>query len=164
MGFCKKKIVYKIKSEYDINTTDELLTLIGIYLSEWEHRDSMFWKEIITYFFATLVVMLLPFMNPWAMTFPEELPTFLFPCIGLIMTIAFFIISNAYIVRMKLMNTVYQDLINMLPPAYRRKQIRKVYHGIWGTILNCRMASFICYFMFFALTGIGTVLLWLTLV
>lgn len=155
--------VYRITKQFEIENTDQLLTLMEIYLSEWQHRDNLFFKEIFTYFFSSLVIMILPFADIWGLHLPEALPTWLFPGIGMVMAIAFFIISSGYIARFKALNDPYQALINKLPPSYRRKTIKELYPGALGKLLNWRMASFISVFMFLSLMVIGSVLLHFTL-
>ncbi len=161
----RKKIICKCKTEevYSVETTEELLHLIEIYLSEWEHRDALFWKQIFTYFFSTLVVMLLPFMNVWGLHLPESIPNFIFPSIGIIMSVLFFIVSNGYIARLKAVSGPYQALIEKLPPQYQRKKINQLYPGEWGKILALQMTVTICTFMFLALVVIGIVLLCCTI-
>ncbi len=161
----RKKIIRKCKTkeEFSVETTEELLHLLDIYQSEWEHRDTLFWKQIFTYFFSSLVVMLLPFMDAWGLRLPESIPIFIFPAIGLIMSVLFFIVSNGYVARLKAVNIPYQSLIEKLPAEYRRKKVGKLYSGAWGEVLNWRMTTIICTFMFLALVVIGIVLLCCTI-
>ena len=161
----RKKIVCKCKTKevYTVETTEELLHLLDIYLSEWEHRDTLFWKQIFTYFFSSLVVMLLPFMNAWGLHLPESIPNFIFPSIGIIMSVLFFVVTNGYLARLKAVSIPYQSLIEKLPPEYRRRKVNQLYSGTWGEILNWRMGGIICGFMFLALVVIGIVLLCYTI-
>ncbi len=159
MAIGRKKIIRKTREEFSVETTEELLHLLDIYLSEWAHRDTLFWKQIFTYFFSSLVVMLLPFMKVWGLHLPESIPNFIFPAIGLVMSVLFFIVSNGYVARLKAVNIPYQSLFEKLPPEYRRKKVNQLYSGTWGEILNWRMGGIICGFMFLALIVIGIVLL-----
>lgn len=104
--------VYRITKQFEIENTDQQLTLMEIYLSAWQHRDNLFFKEIITYFFSALVVMILPFADIRGLHLPKALPTWLFPGIGMVMAIAFFIISSGYIARFKALNDPYIELIS----------------------------------------------------
>ena len=80
--------------EWAPKDTQELLTLMSIYLDEWKHRDSILWKQTFTFFWATLIVMLLPFAAKYLqINIPDKLPQFLFPLIGIIMSFLFIIIS-----------------------------------------------------------------------
>lgn len=151
---------YKVKPDFNIKTTDELLALMELYLSEWEHRDNLFWKQIFIYFFSTLVMMLLPFMDPWGLNLPDGLPNWLFQCIGLVMAFVFFIVSRGYIARLKALSDPYRNLIEKLPLNYRRKTVKELYPNWWGTVLNFRMASLVCSFMTISLLLIGSALLY----
>lgn len=161
MKIGRKKIISKCKTkeEFSVETTEELLHLLDIYLSEWEHRDTLFWKQIFTYFFSSLVVMLLPFLNAWGLKLPDDIPDFIFPSIGLIMSVLFYIVSNGYLTRLKAVSVPYQALIEKLPLEYQRKKVDLLNPGVWGKILNWKMGILICTFMFLALLGIGIVLL-----
>lgn len=149
--------------QFQIESTDQLLSLMELYLSEWQHRDNLFFKEIFTYFFSSLVVMILPFADIWNLHFPKEIPQWLFPAIGMLMAVAFFIVSNGYIARLKALSDPYQKLIDKLPPELRREKVKDMYSGVWGAVMNWRMASFICWFMFLALLIIGATLLYFTI-
>ncbi len=165
MAIGRKKIIRKCKTkeEFSVETTEELLHLLEIYLSEWEHRDTLFWKQIFTYFFSSLVVMLLPFMNAWGLHLPESIPNFIFPAIGLVMSVLFFIVSNGYLARLKAVHDTYQSLIEKLPFGYRENKVERLYPGVQGKILTWRMGAIICGFMFLALVVIGIVLLCCTI-
>lgn len=151
-----------LETQFEIENAEQLLSLMELYLSEWEHRDSLFWKQIYTYFYSCLIVMLLPYFHGLGLYMPKGIPDFLFPFAGMIMALAFFIVSNGYIARLKALSEPYQNLITKLPSSYRRKTVRQLYPGIWGLVLNWRMTTFICSIMFLALEGIGATLLYFT--
>ncbi len=110
-----------------------------------------------------IFLMLLPFMNAWGLHLPESIPNFIFPSIGIIMSVLFLIVSNGYLARSKAISISYQSLIEELPPEYQRKKVGTLYSGAWGEILNWRMGAVICAFMFLALIVIGIVLLCYTI-
>jgi len=138
---------------------DQLLQLIAIYQNEWVHRDTLFWKQIITYFFSTLVVIILPYIDMWGLHLPESLSDDIITGVGILMAVVFFITSNGYIARIKAVNEVYQGLIEKLPPHCRRKTIKQIYPCFWGSVLSWRMMTLISIFMFLALIIIGITLL-----
>lgn len=39
---------------------ENVIELMNVYLSEWEHRDEMLWAQVFKHFYATLIVMFLP--------------------------------------------------------------------------------------------------------
>lgn len=110
---------------HQINSTEELLHLMEIYLSEWEHRDSLFWGQAFSYFAAALTIIVLPFFEFWKSTgLYEKLPKVVFPIVGLIMSFLFLCIMLGYCKRMEVSHDIYSKLIKCLPPQYRRKQLK----------------------------------------
>ena len=161
---CKKKFqecTHDYEKEYPVENTDQLLNLIDIYLSEWTHRDSMLWKQIFTYFFATLVVMILPFANVWEFSLGEKVATWIFPAVGILMSLAFFVIGKGYAVRLTAIGKVYDNLIQKLPKDYRRIKLDEINPH---SLANMRMSFFIVYLMSALLTALGIGLLIISLV
>lgn len=152
---------HKFEKEYKIETTEQLLELINIYLSEWMHRDSMLWKQIFTYFFATLIVMILPFTNIVELTISGFVPDWIFPTIGLLMSLAFFIIGKGYAVRLTAIGTIYDTLIHKLPEDFRRIRLNKINPN---SPSNMRMSFFVVYLMYALLTTLGVVLLIISII
>lgn len=144
-----------------ITSADQVLTLLGIYLSDWEHRDSIFWKQIFSYFTASLVVMVLPFIDMWGLKLPESIPDFLFPLVGLILAVIFCIVWNGYLIRLKALSDAYQDLLGMLPKKFRRSKVKEIAPN--NELMNKQMAALVCWTMFIALIVIGVALLYFTL-
>jgi len=138
-----------------------VLTLLGIYLSDWEHRDSIFWKQIFSYFTASLVVMVLPFIDMWGLKLPESIPDFLFPLVGLALAVIFCIVWNGYLIRLKALSDAYQDLLYMLPKKFRRSKVKEIAPD--NELMDKRMAALVCWTMFIALMVIGVALLYFTL-
>lgn len=52
------------KQEFKLQdfTIDYILELANIYLSEWQHRDEILWKQVFKYFYANLVVLFCPIL------------------------------------------------------------------------------------------------------
>ena len=147
---------HKYEKQFQIQNTDQLLVLMQIYLSEWSHRDSMLWKQVSTYFISTLVVMILPFINLWELNLGEAIPNWLFPTVGLCMSIAFFIIGKGYAVRLTAIGKTYENILRKLPDNFQRIQLKEINPH---SLANMRMAYFIVYLMTGLLTLLGIVLL-----
>ncbi len=43
------------KQKHQKLNKDQIITLMEIYLSEWQHRDSMLWQQVFKYFYVTLI-------------------------------------------------------------------------------------------------------------
>ena len=150
------KCTCECAEEYSVENTDQLLHLMDIYLSEWQHRDSLLWKQIFTYFFATLIVMILPFADIAGFSLGDTVPQWIFPVVGLMMTVAFFVVGKAYAVRLTATGMAYGRLIDKLPKEYRRVKLEEINPH---SIVNARMAYFIVYIMSVLLVGLGIFLL-----
>ena len=111
--------------EFVIENTDQLINLMNVYLSEWEHRDSMLWKQVFTYFFATLIVMILPFANIWDFSLGDKIEPWIFPVIGLLMTLVFSVIGKGYAIRLQAIGHTYGELIDKLPKEFKRQKIEQ---------------------------------------
>ena len=156
-----QRCIQTSKEEYGLENTDQLLNLMQIYLSEWMHRDSLLWKQIFTYFFATLVVMILPFADVWGFSLGDMVPNWIFPAVGILMSLAFFVIGKGYAVRLKAIGEVYDKLIQKLPKDYQRIKLKEINPH---SLSNMRMSFFIVYLMSGLLTALGIVLLVISVV
>lgn len=114
----------KIQKTYKIHTTEDLLTLMNIYLEEWKHRDSMLWKQVFTYFFAILIVMIIPFANINGFSLGDKLPQCAFPIVGLVLDLIYAIICYNYAARLSSVGKAYTNIIDMLPRKYQRTKIK----------------------------------------
>jgi len=147
----------KVKEEkFKIKTTDELLSLLNFYYTELTHRDKMFYTQIFTYFFACLIVMLLPFAQPLELDFDGKIPAYVLIGFGMVLSFAFLLISRAYVVRLEAIGNTCNNLMKMLPKKYQRISISSINsHKFYGL----RMTSFITWVMFISLIVIGAILL-----
>lgn len=111
------------KTQFEINTTEELLSLINIYYAEWSHRDSLMWKQVCTFFFAAFIVTLLPFAKIWEISLTKVIPDFIFPIAGIILSLIFLYITRQYAHRLSKSGETYRELIEHLPEEFKRKNI-----------------------------------------
>ena len=159
--FCCNKCIHEFERKYPIDNTEQLLKLIDTYLAEWMHRDSMLWKQIFTYFFASLIVMILPFANIAGFSLEGAVPDWIFPAVGTFMSLAFFVIGKGYAVRLTAVGIVYDRLINKLPKDFRRIKLEEINPR---SLSNMRMSFFIVYLMSALLTTLGVVLLIISII
>ena len=149
----KQKKIYKIK------TTEELLSLMNIYYSEWQHRDSIMWKQIFTFFFASFIVTLLPFANIWDISLANVIPPLVFPIVGAALACIFLFISIGYARRFSRISDSYRKLIDYLPKDFRREQLHKKEDISWRK----RLAYIVPVVMFSALILFSGIILILCL-
>ena len=115
----QKKISFDLKKD-----TDQILTLMNIYLTEWCHRDELLWKQVFTYFYATLIVLFLPFL---AKKIPEiELPSVssvVFAVVALVMSVVFLIVSLGYAKRLAAIGDSYREVAKFMPTDMKYNKI-----------------------------------------
>lgn len=139
-------------------TVDNILTLMNIYLSEWCHRDELLWKQIYTYFYATLIVLFLPNITTFIGINLSALPSIAFPIVALIMSVIFLYVSIGYAKRLEAIGNTYQRLINYLPQELQRISIADAtIRG--GRFFKRRMAFVIGFLMFLSLLVMSIVMI-----
>ena len=91
---------------------------MGIYLSEWEHRDTLFWSQIFKFFYAILIFILFPYLLEGLGVSDDVLlkvPVRMFPMIGIVLSFIFLYVGLAYSARLVAINKSYINLIALLP-------------------------------------------------
>lgn len=53
---------------------EDYFQLLSHCYEELKHRDELFWKQIFAYFYATLIVSVLPTIRPLGLQLPEGMP------------------------------------------------------------------------------------------
>ncbi len=158
MGKIEEIVIVKAEEKiqedrYPVRTTDDLLKLMEIYLMEWTHRDSFLWKQVFKYFFAVLIVILLPFVDVWGIDFGGILPSFIFPLFGVLLSLIFLLVGRGHITRLSSIGKVYRHIIQQLPPEYRRDSLNHICPK--NFISNRPMAPLLVYTMFGLLFAFG---------
>ena len=139
-------------------TTDNILSLMDTYLKEWCHRDELLWKQIYTYFYATLLVLFLPNLTAFIGINLPKFPSIVFPSVALIMSIVFLYVSIGYTKRLAAIGDTYQQIIGFLPSDLRRISITDA-RIKYGKIFNKRMSVVLCFLMFVSLLFLSVVMI-----
>lgn len=108
--------------------TDTILKAMDIYLSEYIHRDTHMWSLNFKFFFASLIVMLLPnLVKYFNIDIPEILSKmdYFFPIFGIVIAFIFLYNSIALTRRFQAVSNTYAELINQLPENLQRKKINQ---------------------------------------
>lgn len=127
-------------------TVQNAIKLMEIYLSDWKHRDDLLWKQVFKFFYATLIVILLPYLtSAIEINVPATIPNLLFYILGLIMSVIFLYISWSYAKRLEAMGNTYKYFISMLPEKYRRLELD------CGPIVKKRISKVVSVMMFIVL-------------
>ena len=120
---CTKKTI-----SFDIENTDQLLTLMSIYQSEWAHYDSIVWRHAFTYFGFIFAIIVFPFVSPWQKA--TDLTSFFlfpwaFPITGIALAFVLLTVMLRYAARMKCCGKEYRDLIEKLHDDFQEERLEK---------------------------------------
>ena len=120
-----------------VNKSD-VISLMNVYLSEWCHRDELFWRQIFTYFYVTLIVTVLPnITNGIGIEIPGMKESW-FHLTGLVMAVVFMYISIAYSLRLRASSKAYEAMMELLgDPKYKRMSIKDM-----GKTIKIRKVEF----------------------
>lgn len=122
-GCCVKK-----DTPFEIEDTNQLLTLMSIYQSEWAHYDSIVWRHAFTYFGFIFAIIVFPFVSPWQKAI--DLTSFflfpwVFPITGIALAFVLLAVMLRYAARMKCCGRAYRDLIEKLHDDYQEERLNK---------------------------------------
>ena len=137
---------------------ETVIALMEIYLSEWMHRDGVLWQQVFKFFYATLIVMLLPNITGYFSIELPIVPNYAFRIAGIVSAIFFLYVSLGYSKRLEASGNTYQRMINMLPEKFRRVPLKEIPYGKY---FAPRMSTTICVLMFVILVMLGVTLLFI---
>lgn len=144
----------------DICDIDQTIALMEIYLSEWEHRDELLWTQIFRFFYANLIVTVLPYIAEFLEIKLPPINSKLFPIIGMIMAVVFLYVGISYAIRLKASSDTYVKLMKKLgDEELERNSIKDKKKYKLGFIFSLPMAQVLVIAMFIALESIAIVLL-----
>lgn len=137
-----------LSSDYD--TT---ISLLNIYFSEWHHRSQTLWSQTFKFYYAVLIIILLPNITSYFQIVLPKLPAIFFRIIGLFLSFIFLYISLGYAIRLHCIGVTYQNIISKLPYEYQREKIKNLkYKNIyWGKPFSLNLSYIICITLFLSL-------------
>ncbi len=152
---CKNKTTQNnIKLE-----NEELISLISIYLSEWEHRDDVLWRQVFKFYYVTLIVMVFPHVSNYiGINLPIKNAN-LFYWIGLIMSFIFLYIALATAKRTQASYKAYEKAANLLDDNMHTYTRISVSSLPFGEFFKYSLATGIIITMFLSLVAIAFILL-----
>lgn len=137
-----------LSSDYD--TT---ISLLNVYLAEWIQRDQIIWSQIFKFYYAILIVILLP--NIPNLIEPPLNCKIIVICrlIGLFLSVVFLYVSLGYAVRLHLISKSYRLILNKLPKEYRQVRFDNItFRGKHiAKIFKPRLGYIICVILFITL-------------
>lgn len=134
----------------------KLKDMLSLHQKEWIHRDSTMWGLIFKYFYATLIVILMPNIASFIKITLPNIQNDVFRVIGIVMSIAFLYISIAYAYRLQAVSKTYRDLLEMLDEPYRRIKIKDMRYG---KLFNPSLSYILPTVMFLCLMGLSIALI-----
>lgn len=153
-------------------TKEDYFKLLSQYYEELKHRDTLFWKQVFAYFYATLIVGIVPFIEPLGLHLPDSFPRIIFPITGLVMSFCFLFISFAYAERLACIGKTYSDLLGMLPNEMQRISIEQRLRSyaqksklanFYSKVCQKHMARIVPLVMFLLLSVLNSCLLLVTI-
>lgn len=145
-----------LSSEYD-----STISLLGVYFSEWHHRSQTLWSQTFKFYYAVLIIILLPNLVDYFQLHIPNLPIVIFRIIGLFFSFIFLYISIGYVIRLQSIGITYQNIINKLPEEYRREKIKNItiknIHV--GKIFSLNLSYIICFTLFLSLFFLSIILI-----
>lgn len=125
-----KKYLIKVTPQYkkddskikEYKNTEDLINVMNVYITDYIHRDTHMWSQNFKFFFASLIVMLLPYIkNAFEFEIPEELNLkCLFPILGIILDFLFLYNAILHAKRFKYISRTYNKMISQLPVELQR--------------------------------------------
>ena len=100
---------------------DTTISLLNVYFMEWSHRDQILWTQTFRFYYAALIVILLPNISvPLQISLPP-IPNLIYRLIGLCISIIFLYVSLGYAIRLHIISKSYRCILDKLPPEYKQK-------------------------------------------
>ncbi len=118
-------------------STDQLISLLNIYETEWQHRDNQFWSQVFKLFYLSIFIIALPLLSSGLGIKLPLISRLIFPITGIFATVFSYYVSICYALRLKVTRDTVHELIKCLPPAY---QLRKVSDIKYGKYFSLRQA------------------------
>jgi len=143
-----------MKNENGMETND-IIALLDVYLNELIFRDQVLWSNTFKFFYASMIVILLPNISDIInINFPY-LPILLFRIIGFIMTITFLYIALGYAKRLEASTNTYNKMIEKLEIEYQRESIKNLK---FGKLFKFRTSYIVVFIMFSSLIIMNIIL------
>ena len=134
--------------------TETVIEIMNIYIQEYMHRDNHMWSQTYKFFFAALVVMLLPNLTErLGITIPEIFSShkWIFPLAGIVLALIFLYVSLGLAKRFEASSDTYNKLIDLLPKEIQRVRLDE----LPNKLLNKTHNYILIILMFFVLITLG---------
>lgn len=139
---------YILKTKFDSPdsqfSSNDILTLMNLYLDEWKYLSDALWQRSIKCFYANLVVLFLPYISSFLKITLPNFDYYILTTWSAAMSLVFIAVTFWYIKRIKVCSDAYQSLNNSLPVKMRKQSLK--------TQTPCYHPNeFVCLIMFISL-------------
>jgi len=127
-----------MEEKKDVLDNDQIIALMAVYLEDRNHRDQLGTDHIFKFFYASIIIGLVPNLSAALGTSFDFIPSIVFRIVGLLIAGFYIYVASAYADRLNAMSSSYARLIDMLPESYHRTPIKAKYDKYMSTwISNC---------------------------
>ncbi len=114
----------KTKKNDNSPSTEQVLSALAIYETDFQHRDNFMTKEGYTLFFAGLVCNIIPFLlNNYDIDLPPMLHL-IFPLIAVCITVYFWFYMISCAARLYAASQTIENMVKLLPKEMQRVSIK----------------------------------------
>jgi len=135
----------------------DIIALLNVYLNEFIYRNKLLWSNSFKFFYAILMVILLPNISDFLNINLPALPILLFRIIGLLMTFAFMYVVLGYAKRFEICSNAYLGLIKKLNPKYQKQNMDDMK---FGKFFIPRTSYIVIFLMFISLLFINAIFIY----
>ena len=108
---------------------DQLLALLDIYESEWQHRNNLLWSQVFKLFYFSIFIIAFPVLSGGLGYNIPIVSSLIFPIVGIIAAFFSYYMSISYALRLRAARDSVNKLINFLPMEYSLIKLSEIKHG-----------------------------------
>lgn len=124
---------------------DQIISLLSIYESEWEHRNNILWSQVFKFFYLSIFIMVLPNVTDYlSISLPNIQPK-LFPIVGILSATISLFLSLSYSKRLEASSETYKKVNSLLPSECQRVKLNNIKYGKYFMKRHTTVIPFIIY-------------------
>lgn len=108
---------------------DQIISLLSICQSDYEHRDRMLWSHTFTFFYVSIFFMIIPSLAEHFSVNLHEMSPDLFCQMGMLISTIAYLFSLSHQKRLEASTETFKKLNDYLPKNYRRVTVDELEYG-----------------------------------
>lgn len=108
---------------------DQLIALLEIYESEWQHRNNLLWSQVFKLFYFSIFIITIPILSDGLGFNMPKVSRLVFPVSGFLAASFSYYMAIGYALRLRVTRDSLNNLIKLLPPQYRLLRLSKLKYG-----------------------------------